>query len=108
MIALSIVLTVLFIFMAVNISAIRKATDIGLLGSGLAERKCDFCAMACPPEAEICHRCGRNIGAWVRQGGRWWTKSLDGEWIYLEYGAWKPPDASHAPPTMDQMAGGRR
>jgi hypothetical protein len=96
-------LLVVFLFMAANIAAIRKAIDVGVLGIGATTRRCPSCAMPLPPEAAVCHRCGRDIGGWTRAGNDWWSKSADGQWFYLEIGQWKPADGSHPPPAEDQV-----
>ena len=93
---INVALVVVFLFIAANISAIRKASDIGLRGLGHAGQ---FCLMPCPTAASVCHRCGRDIGSWIQHGGVFWTKAGDGSWVWLGGEAWLPPDDRHTPPT---------
>jgi hypothetical protein len=94
-------LLVVFLVMAANIGRIRKAIESDVLGLGLSltsYRFCQFCNMTCAFTATVCHRCGREIGAWVMHDGAWWTKRGDGAWGWRYQGSWYPPDATHQPP----------
>lgn len=99
--ALNVVLVIVFLVMASNIAHIRKAADAGLMGMGVglsAYRFCQYCQMSCPFEASVCHRCGRDIGAWVWHEGVWWTRAQDGGWVWRHERAWHSPDAGHPAP----------
>ena len=99
--ALNLVLVVVFLIMASNISQIRKAADADLLGLGMGKalyRFCQFCDMTCPFGASVCHRCGRDIGAWIMHDNMWWTRKEDGAWQFRYQGYWYPPDEGHPAP----------
>jgi hypothetical protein len=96
---LNLVVLIVFLVIAANVAAVRRATDIGLLGRGSFSRLCQFCHMPCPREAVVCHRCGREIGAWRMHDGAWWSRDAGGAWVRLESGRWLKPDATHAPPS---------
>lgn len=94
-------LLIVFLVMAANIGRIRKAIESDILGLGLGlsgYRFCQFCNMSCPFTATVCHRCGREIGAWVLHGGVWWAKADNGVWVWRYRGSWYPPDDAHPAP----------
>jgi hypothetical protein len=91
-----ILLLIVFLVMAANVGAIRRAvTKDPRVG-----RQCPYCLAWIARQASVCSHCTRESAAWKWHEGRWWVEQ-DGRsfWLDERRGQWLPVESAETPPS---------